>query len=237
MIELDDLHVGGLKIYRDTDAFAYGTDSVLLAYFAGMKKTVSACDLCSGGGIVPLLMSVESRASFLCVEIDKKAAGLCEKSVALNGLDDRIRVLCADVADVSGLLPYGKFDLVTANPPYFSDGSGADASGRKEYARSEKLCSIGDVCAAAKHLLRGGGRFCAVFPADRLATLFFAMKENGIEPKRLWTVSSKRENPPYIVLVEGKKGASEGLKTETVVIHEDNGGYTPLLKKIYKRAE
>ena len=63
------------------------------------------------------------------------------------------------------------------------------------------------------------------------------MKENGIEPKRLWTVSSKREKPPYIVLVEGKKGASAGLDIETVVIHDENGEYTPLLKKIYKRAE
>ena len=38
MIELDSLHVGDLKIYRDTETFAYGTDSVVLAYFAGMKK-------------------------------------------------------------------------------------------------------------------------------------------------------------------------------------------------------
>ena len=86
-------------------------------------------------------------------------------------------------------------------------------------------------------MLRGGGRFCAVFPADRLADIFSAMKENGIEPKRLWTGSSKREKPPYIVLVEGKKGASVGLDIETVVIHDENGEYTPFLKKIYKRAE
>ena len=147
------------------------------------------------------------------------------------------KTICADVADVAKLLPYGKFDLVTVNPPYFSNGAGADAAGRKEFARAEKLCSISDVCSAAKHLLRGGGRFCAVFPADRLADIFSAMKENGIEPKRLWTVASKREKPPYIVLAEGKKGASVGLDIETVVIHDENGEYTPFLKKIYKRAE
>ena len=66
MTVLDDLHVGGLKIYRDTQAFAYGTDSVLLSYFAGMRKVSHSCDLCSGTGIIPLLMSVDSRADFLC---------------------------------------------------------------------------------------------------------------------------------------------------------------------------
>lgn len=237
MIKLDSLHLDGLKIYRDTDTFSYGTDSVLLAHFAGMKKANTVCDLCGGTGIVPFLMSVESRAEFVCVEIDEEAAALCEKGVAVNGLQKRIKTLCADVADVRSLLPYGSFDLVTANPPYFSSGSGAVASGRKETARSEKLCSIGDVCSAAKHLLRGGGRLCVVFPSERLAELFSAMRENGIEPKRLWTVASKSDKPPYIVLVEGKKGAAAGLEIETVVIHEENGEYSPLLKKIYKKAE
>lgn len=237
MTVLDDLHVGGLKIYRDTQAFAYGTDSVLLSYFAGMRKVSHSCDLCSGTGIIPLLMSIDSRADFLCVEIDGKTAELCEKSVGINGLSDRIKVLNADVSDVARLLPYGKFDLVTANPPYFAENSGATAAGRKEFARAEKFCSIETVCSAAKHLLRGGGRFCAVFPASRLSEMFSAMTAAGIEPKRLWTVSSKEEKPPYIVLVEGKKGAMPGLDVRTVVIHDENGDYSPFIKKIYKKAE
>ena len=81
MIELDSLHVGDLKIYRDTETFAYGTDSVVLAYFAGMKKATSVCDLCSGSGIVPLLMSAESRADFTCVEIDEKPRHSVKKAL------------------------------------------------------------------------------------------------------------------------------------------------------------
>ncbi len=237
MIKTDELHKGKLKIYRDTDAFSYGTDSVLLSFFAGMKKYGHSCDLCTGTGIIPFLMSYGNNSEFLCVDIDEKAVDLCRKGIEINGLSSRMKTLCSDVKDIPKILPYGKFDLVTANPPYFSDGAGADASGRKKEARSEKLCGIKDVCAGAKHLLRGGGRLCVVFPSERLSELFSAMKENGFEPKRLWTVASKREKKPYIVLVEAKKGAAPGLEIENIFIYEDNGEYTPLLKKIYKKAE
>ena len=98
MINLEDLHINGLKIYQDAGGFRFGTDSVLLARFACQKKAGRVCDLCSGCGIVGLLVSAFCRAEDICcVEIDPAQALLAERSAALNGLGDLMRVLCADI--------------------------------------------------------------------------------------------------------------------------------------------
>lgn len=65
---IDSLHVGGLKIIQNKKSFCFGMDAVLLADFAfdeiskseknaAPEKTWEILDLCSGNGIVPLLLA------------------------------------------------------------------------------------------------------------------------------------------------------------------------------------
>lgn len=238
MIKIDKLHKGGLSIFRDTQAFAYGTDSVLLSDFASKKKAADICDLCSGTGIVPLLMSVGNNSRFCCVEIDSSSAELCEKSVEINGLEERFSVICGDVKNIKNLLPYGSFDLVTANPPYFTEGSGLKAEGSRGDARTDNLCSVADICKAAKHLCRGGGRLCVVYRTERLVDIICSMRENGFEPKRLLLVSSRKNQAPYLCLVEGKKGAKPGITVEEpLIIMDEDDKYTPRVAEIYGRKD
>ena len=58
MIRLDDLE-NGYFIYQDTDAFCFGIDAVLLAHFGKLKNNDRVLDLCTGNGIVPLLMHAD----------------------------------------------------------------------------------------------------------------------------------------------------------------------------------
>ena len=114
-----------LTVLQKKGVFSYGTDAVMLAdyvlenvKFINGKKT---CDLCSGTGIIPLILcdkNPQLRAA--CVEISEKAADLCKKSVKLNGFEDRIDVLCADIKDVKKLFENEEFDFVTCNPPYMT---------------------------------------------------------------------------------------------------------------------
>ena len=55
---LDDLQIKGLYIIQKTNGFCFGTDAVLLAGFASVKKGGRVMDLCTGTGIIPLLLSV-----------------------------------------------------------------------------------------------------------------------------------------------------------------------------------
>ena len=62
MEKIETLHAGNLKIIQDTAKFRFGIDAVLLADYASAKlspKTSHVVDLCTGNGIVPLLMTAK----------------------------------------------------------------------------------------------------------------------------------------------------------------------------------
>ena len=175
MIRTDDLFINGLKIYQDTERFCFGTDSLLLAKFAFVKKTLAMCDLCTGTAVLPLLASAETLCEKIYgVEISPEIAALANRSVCFNGLGDKINIIEGDVRDIRNLLPSSKFDLVTVNPPYMPRGGGFLSCGKKTAARAETECSLADVCAAAAYLLKNRGRLCVVSRADRLSDLFDA---------------------------------------------------------------
>lgn len=60
---VDDLQLNGLKIIQNPEWFCFGTDAVLLSDFAakGIKKDAVILDMCSGNGIISLLLSAKSR--------------------------------------------------------------------------------------------------------------------------------------------------------------------------------
>ena len=62
------------------------------------------------------------------------------------------------------------------------------------------------------------------------------MKENGIEPKRLRTVHKNPNCAPWLVLVEGKKGAKAFLNIERpLFVRTADGGISEEVQQIYLR--
>ena len=96
MERIDDLQCKGYRIVQDTEAFCYGIDAVLLSAFAkgAVKKGNAVLDLCSGNGIVPLLLAAKTEAGKLVgVEIQEEAASLARRSVTLNREEERMEML------------------------------------------------------------------------------------------------------------------------------------------------
>ena len=53
---IDDLQIKDYRIIQKTDGFCFGIDAVLLSDYARVKKKSKGIDLCSGTGIIPILM-------------------------------------------------------------------------------------------------------------------------------------------------------------------------------------
>ncbi len=208
-----------------SDSHTFGTDAILLASFASIKRKDVACDMGTGCGIIPLIWCKGETKSVSAVDIQEKACSQLQKSLSLNGMEDRITVVNADLRDLKGKLPFGAFDLVTMNPPYKPVGTGIESlSEAVKIARHETMCTIDDAVAAAAKLLKFGGRFCMCHRPERLCDIIVSMRQGGIEVKRIRFVVEKEGKAPWLVLVEGKRGSKSHVTIEKQLVMKDKDG-------------
>lgn len=205
-----------LSLIQRVGGLTFGTDALLLAAYIA-RHTGIGFELGSGTGIISLLLlSREKLSRVFCAEVQETYATLTKRNAELNGLADRLEVICADVRE----LPHCEnCDVVFTNPPYMKTTSGrANIEDEKNAARHEVFGDIGDFLTAAKRRLKFGGAFYAVYRPDRLCDLILAMRENKIEPKRLTMVFASADCEPSMVLIEGRRGGGVGLYTTPPLI-------------------
>lgn len=198
-----------------TKEYGFGGDALLLAEFACPKTKDVVLDLCTGCGIVPvMMMSKGFRGEITAVDIQEGAISLCEKTKELNGLDNFHPVL----SDLKALdFEAESYSLITVNPPYFAAGTGKEnGCESRDMARRETGCTLSDVVGVSARLLRFGGRLCMCHRPERLCDVVCEMRKNGIEPKRISFVNNDTAKEPWLILVEGKKGGHAGVKLSYV---------------------
>jgi len=226
----------GWHIYVSS-THTFGTDAFLLADFASPRRNERAVDLGTGCGIIPSLwLSQGAVGSVLGVEIQQEACQLALRTITKNNCADRFSVLCSDMRELSGKAEREAYHLVVCNPPYFTDNSGyVSPNPQRAAARSELSCALTDVCAAARYLVRYGGRFCMCHRPERLADIICAMREAGFEPKRLRMVQNFAHSAPWLVLIEGKRGGKPSLDIlPPLVMRNDDGSDSPELARLYE---
>ncbi len=214
----------------------FGTDAMLLASFSNPKRGDVACDFVSGCGIIPFLWLRDGKcASIDAVEIQENACNQMARSLKINNTE-KIKIYNQDLKNLQGFAK-GSYDLVTMNPPYKIAGGGIKNAGEGvSIARHETACTIEDVMKSAAALLRFGGRVCICQRPERVFDVMWAMRENSIEPKKLRFVSKTGGSQPWLVLIEGKRGAKIGLKVEgSLVAYNSDGTLTAEMLEITEK--
>lgn len=235
---IDTLANSGYKIIQNPQKFKFGIDAFLLSWFAhdGIREGQTVCDLGTGTGIIPFLLSHSSRASHITgLEIQEESASMAQRSVQLSNLQDKIDIVTGDIKQVSALFPKHSFNVVTTNPPYMiADAGKNNPEDAKAIARFEVLCSLEDVVAAADYLLQEHGVFYMIHRPFRLAEIFSSLQKHGMEPKRMRLVHPFADKEPNIVLIEARKNAQSRITIEKpLVVYETPGEYTQEIKDIY----
>ncbi|MDR3050809.1 MAG: tRNA1(Val) (adenine(37)-N6)-methyltransferase [Oscillospiraceae bacterium] len=237
---LDALQRQGLYILQKLEGFRFGMDAVLLAHFAAPRPGARVVDLGTGTGILPLLMGARTAdATFRAVELQPDMADMAARSVAMNGWQHRIQVYAMDWRDAPKALGYGTADAVVCNPPYGKHGATLiNPDARLAAARHECEGTLTGAVASGALLLRGKGRLAMVFPAPRLLELLDAMRQHGLEPKRVRLVHQRVTAPPKLALAEAMKGVRPGLHwLPPLVLRDETGRDTPELRKIYDETQ
>lgn len=233
---IDDLQTGGFRLIQRCDAFCFGTDAVLLADFAAPRRRDAAADLGTGTGIIALLMAAhQPEIQVDGIEIQADMAEMAQRSVCLNDVQERVRIFHADMRDSWRLLGQGSKSLVTCNPPYGRENSGPMSSNpSKRVARHESDLTLDEIVYSAAQLLKFGGRFCVVYPAQRSFEMMSAMEKRHLQPKRIRSVHARADRAPKLVLIEAVKGAHSGLNwLPPLILYDDCGQPSSEWRRIY----
>lgn len=235
---LDDLQCNGLCLIQDPDKFCFGIDAVLLSNFVKVKKNGHVVDLCTGSGIVPILLSAKTDAKKITgIEIQSDIADMARRSVSYNKLDEKIDIINDDISNALKYINNCSVDSVCVNPPYMKDTTAIkNPDLPMAIARHELLTDLETVINIASKLLKESGKFFMVHRPSRLSEIFTSMRQNRIEPKRLRFIHPYIESKANLVLIEGAKGSGVWLDVEPpLVVYKDKNVYTDEVLKIYGR--
>lgn len=215
---------------------SFGTDAVLLADFASPKRNEKACDLGTGCGIIPMIWCRNGQAKEItAVELQEKGFLQTCESIRISSVEDKVRAVNHNLKDIKSVLGHASMDIVTMNPPYKAADAGIKSVAKAELiARHEVECNLDDICSTAAYLLNFGGRLCMCNRPERLSDTIIAMKNNGIEPKRLRLVAKTPYTRPWLFLIEGRKGGKPFMNIDPLLImYGEDGELSKEVTDIY----
>ena len=236
---IDDLEFKNLKIIQNKDGFCFGIDSVLLSDFAkNIRNNSKVIDLGTGTGIINILLSGKTNASeFIGVEIQEEVAEMAKRSIELNKLENKIKIINDNILNLKKLYKQKSFDVVVTNPPYKKLNTGlVNDKNKKVISRHEITARLEDFINIASYLLKDYGEFYMVHRPDRLVDIFNIMRKEKIEPKLIKFVYPNKNKKTNLVLIKGVKNGNPFLEYDNnLFVYNEDGTYTEDILKIYNK--
>ncbi len=225
-----------MRIIQSPSVFSFSLDAVLLAKFVYVPiQKGNLLDLCSGNGVIPLFLSLRTKGSITGIEIQERLFNMAVRSIEYNGLGNRLHMIHGDIKEMPSTLGYGKYDIVTCNPPYFITPSNEVINENEHLAiaRHEILCTLEDAVKVSSELVRQGGKVAFVHRSGRLIDMITLMRKYRLEPKRLQFIYPKKGKEANTLLIEATKDGKPDLKIlPPLIVYQDNDEYTTEMRKI-----
>ena len=233
---IDGLLGKTVVIEQPKEGYRVAVDTALLAAFvkerfAGEKFLELGCGV---GGVMLCLAKRVRNADCTGIEILKELVEICTRNIERNSFASGLKVIHGDINKISEL-PIEKADAVIMNPPYYEEKSHTVSENK-----IKKSANVGDVSLwieAANYILKDDtGVLYMIYPYDKLDEVVILFAKTGFNNLEIKPVFTKRSMPPKRMLLKAEKCGKENdftvSKTEPIILHEENGEYTPIARDI-----
>ncbi len=234
----DLLEINNLKIYQNDDWFKFSLESVLLPNFITLNlRCKNIIDLCTGNAPIPLILSTKTKANIVGVEIQKDVYELAKKSVEINKLDNRIKLINDNLSNLKKYYEGDYFDIVTVNPPYFKDlkESLKNEDIHKTIARHEIHTNLDEIIKMSAYLLKNGGYLAMVHQTNRFFDVVDVLKKHNFSINKVQLIYPKEDRESNLFMIEAIKDGNSGVKfLKPLYIHNEDGSYRDEIIGMFK---
>jgi len=230
---LDALICGDLHVFQKKRGYRFSVDAYLIASFVEEGAGSSILEIGSGSGVISIMLAGVKGLIVTGVEVQPELVEMSRRSVVLNRLEDRVKIVNSDIKEFKG----SGFDAVVTNPPYRPAKTGRiNPDTSKAISRHEILVDLKALLLKANQALKPGGHFYIVYPAWRMVDLIYGMRESRIEPKVIRMIHPNPRQKAELCLVRGVKDAgAEVVFYPPFFIHNLRSGYTREMKQVFER--
>jgi tRNA1Val (adenine37-N6)-methyltransferase len=226
-----------LSVKQPEKGYRFSIDSLMLAYQVHPKPNQRILDLGTGCGIIAIVIARRfPDIKIYGIEIQESMAQLAHFNVFENTLEGQIKVICADMKCLRPKDIEGPVDMVVVNPPFGKSGHsrfGDDLE--KTIAKHEIFATLSDVMEFSVRFLKVSGTLHMIYPAQRLAELFYSLRTVKLEPKWLRTVHPRYHADANRVIVKAVKHGRVGITIgPPLYVHGANGSYTPEIEQMFE---
>jgi tRNA1(Val) A37 N6-methylase TrmN6 len=232
--ETCDLLAGSWRILQLRRGHRFSTDDLLCAWAAARDMPPGASrllDLGSGIGSVGLMLlwRADPAARLVLVEAQEVSHRLSLRTVALDGLADRVEARLGDLRDPTTVPETEAWDVVTCSPPYIPQGRGVISPvAQRAGARIELRGDVYDYLRAARRALAPGGRVAVVFAAGdwRLEAAAAAAALAPLWRRDVVFRAGKAPTICVMVAVRAEEGPPEARREDPLVLRDTSGRWT-----------
>lgn len=235
-LQKDDLCLDGLMIYQYKNGYHFTSDSVILANFVSAKHSDRCVEIGTGSGVISVLVGYKCKPKeIICFEVQEKYKQLAEKNFSNLNMQN-VKVILDKVQNFKNY-NMNEVDVVFCNPPYYKNQI-CKKSEKQDIVicKHEQFLPLCELVECASKMLKFGGKFFFVYPAQRLDEIMETLAKFSLRAKRMFFVQPKEEKEANTVVFECIKGGKYGVRIlPTIITNNSNGDYVQTIQHLYKK--
>ncbi len=228
-----------IRLIQRPDMLCFSLDSILVADFANPGKSVQKIvDLGTGFAPIPLFLTTKTKTAHITgIELQKDAADIAKRNVALNRFERQISIVHDDLKNANRHIEADSVDLVTCNPPFFKvdEDTPLKESPHQAYAKHELGATFKDIASLSARILHPKGRFVFIHRIERLEEILNTLKRHRFSVKRMRFIHPREHKEASLFLCEAMLDGAWGMRVLPPLIVHNGSNYSDEVLKIFNR--